>query len=156
MLSQALTDATGVHVDLAWDGSGYWDITWRGGPTVASLRALTTKLLPTVAPGFVMADFHWHRGMPPAAMARLLIAEAVAGERAELWELRYRLADMEYPERPANEDEARMVRRLLELAGVLPTDHDMRQILDTHGLADLSAMPAGLTDLQAYRRSRSD
>lgn len=108
--ARALTDATGVRVDMAWDGSGHWDVLWQGGPTEATMRALTEELLPTVAPGFLILDFGWHRGLAPAALARILIASLVAGEHAELWELRDRLDGMEYPERPADENEARMVR----------------------------------------------
>ena len=160
-LATALTSQTRVHVEVAWDGSKRWGITWHGGPTMANMRQLVERWVPKVAPSFVGLRLDWFRGIPTKAYARALIAAARAGEPVEItMELEDRLAATEYPEVPADAEEAQLVERLVRLArgtGGGISERAMESILATHGLGALGVgeLPGGVSSIEQHRVTRA-
>jgi hypothetical protein len=152
-LSNALSLATGVRVHFGWDGSCRWEVCWSGGPTETTMKQLVDELVASVAPSFAGMRFVWSRAIPPAAWAAGLITTHREGKTLALWELRELLAGREYPERCTCSDEARLVARLVHLAG--PSEYAMAQLLDQRGLAILEPIPTGVASLLDHRRRRS-
>jgi hypothetical protein len=157
-LAAALTSQTHVHVEVTWDGSKRWMVSWQGGPTLANMRQLVERWVPTVAPSFAGLRLDWHRGRPARAYARALIAATRAGEPIELnmWELEERLDATEYPELAADSEEGELVERLVRLAGDT-WPHGMVRILAAYGLGALGAgeAPVGVSSIEQHRVTRA-
>lgn len=160
-LAAALRSQTHVRVEVEWDGSKRWVVTWPGGPTMAAMRRLVERWVPKVAPSFADLRLDWHRALPASAYARALIAAARAGQPCRITqELEDRLAAVEYPEVPADAEEAQLVERLLGLvrtsAGGV-SEYAMEAILATHGLGALGAgeLPDGVSSIEQRRVARA-
>ncbi|MGH2718587.1 MAG: hypothetical protein ACRDJU_08415 [Actinomycetota bacterium] len=162
-LEWALSDHTRIPVRVEWDGSTRWAVTWQGGPTVANMRPIVERFIPTVAPTFVGLPLNYARGQPVAAWARVLIEAARAGRPAEIgWELERTIDEREYPEVPASAEEAELVARLMRLAsepvlgGHRVSEYRMAELLAL-GLGVLGAgeLPPGVTSIDDARRARA-
>ena len=161
-LEWALSDHTRIPVRVEWDGSKRWTINWQGGPTQESMRQLTARFVPTVAPTFVGLRLGFSRGQPAAAWARVLIEAARAGKPVAIgWELEREIDEREYPEVPADAEEAELVARLMRMAsqpvygGHTVSEYRMADLLALGlGVLGDGELPAGVASITDARRAR--
>jgi hypothetical protein len=149
-LAARLSAETGVPVQVRWDSSGTsarrgrggwaWHVDWSDGPTRDQMRDVVDRVAGDY-PAIDAGELVYQRMIQPAAVALAMIRNLRAG-RPPLGEHRHEVTfwqqlhdEVPYPERGTDEEQdlADRLGRLTKWA-----DHEMAELLATHGLGALT------------------